>query len=80
MVEAESGGVKGRLHLFRLKRVAMQAHATRYLWRPMSIVLIVCIWSLVLCNGKRTMNAFPRPLCIFLISPQNGVVLVFLSK
>ena len=49
----------------------MQACTARCLWRP---ILIVCIWSLVLCNGKRTPNALPRPFCTFLISHQIGIV------
>ena len=32
----------------------MQADMTRCLWRPMWIVLIICIWSCVLCNGTGT--------------------------
>ena len=39
----------------------MQACMTCYLWRPMSVVLIVCMWPFVLCNGKRTQNALPLP-------------------
>ena len=43
-------------------------YMTRCLWRPISIVLIVCIWPSVLCNGKITQSALSRPFCIFLIS------------
>ena len=33
-----------------------------YLWRPMSIVPIVCIWSFMLCNGKITKRTSRSPL------------------
>ena len=42
----------------------MQAYTSRFLWRPLSIVVIMCLWPLVLCNGKRMQNILPRPLCI----------------
>ena len=41
-----------------LQILPMQMFMVSYLWRPMPSVLIVCICSLVLCNGKRT---HPQP-------------------
>ena len=44
----------------------MQAHISRCLWRLMPIVLIVCTWPLVLCNGKKHANTVSRPFCLVL--------------
>ena len=48
----------------------VQAYMASCLWQPIPSVLIVCIWALLLCNGKRISRSF----CISLINHQIGAV------
>ena len=55
--------VRWPTHVLQIRSICV-AYMTSYFWRPMFSVLIVCIWCLVLCNGKITKHTFPAFLLI----------------